>query len=141
MRPRGVSLVELIFTATLLSLVFLVLLSLLPSSLMSVRQGEHRLHANALAQAILDECASGPFADLEVDRTYLPTSPGPLGQMLQRQQLRLDDGTVFEPTLEVSGVPGIARTSLARVRITLTWKEKTSRPVVVRELEISSILR
>ncbi len=141
MKRSGVSLVELIFTATLLSLVFMVLLSLLPSSLMSIRQGEHRLHANALAQAILDECASGPFSYLELDRTYLPTSPGPLGQMLQRQMLRLDDGTVFEPTLEVSGVPGFPRTSLAHVRLTLTWKEKTSRPVVVRELDISSVLR
>lgn len=141
MTRRGLSLLELIFTATLLALVFMVMLNLLPSAMMSVRQSEHRVRASALAQAIMDELSSMSYTDLEQDRTYIIGSPGDIGAMLARQERTLDDGTVLEPTLEVSGVAGISRRSLAHVRLTLSWKERTGPRALVRELDISSVLR
>lgn len=141
MRRRGLSLLELIFTATLLALVFMVMLNLLPGSMMSVRQGEHRVRANALAQAILDELCSGPYSQIQNDGNYTVASANPIGAMLGRQDRELDDGTVLDPVVEVSAVPGISRRSIAHVRLTITWKERSGFHKIVREMDISSVLR
>ncbi|MEW6278458.1 MAG: hypothetical protein AB1758_07555 [Candidatus Eremiobacterota bacterium] len=139
---RGMSLAELILTATLLALIFIFLLNILPTTMMSIRQAEHRIRASAVAQAILDECASGPFRDLQANATYIPGSPGPLGAMLGRQDLRMDDGVVLQPTLEVSaGAAGVPRDRLARVRVIVTWQERGRQLRVIRELKISCLQR
>lgn len=132
---------ELIFTATLLALVFMVMLNLVPTAMMSVRQGEHRVAANALAQAIVDECETMHFRHLQADRTYIPGSPGAVGAMLTRQARDLEDGTVLEPTLEVAGLPGYNRRSIAHLRLTIAWQEKTGRRSLTREMDVSSVLR
>lgn len=141
MRRRGLSLLELIFTASLLALVFMVMLNVVPTAMMSVRQGEHRVAANALAQSIMDECQTMHFQPFRADRTYIPGSPGVVGAMLDRQPRTLEDGTVFEPTLEVSGIAGFERRSLAHIRLTIAWKEKVGRRSITRELDLSSVLR
>lgn len=69
---RGFSLVEVIFAASLLSLVMLMMFNLYPSSLLTIRQAEHRLQATAKAQAILEQDRAGSFTVLQ-SATASPT--------------------------------------------------------------------
>ncbi|MHB2019229.1 MAG: type IV pilus modification PilV family protein [Candidatus Xenobia bacterium] len=79
-RRQGFSLIEVIFAASLLSLVMLMMFNLYPSSLLTIRQAEHRLEATALAQSILEQYRAGPFSTLTTillpgGTGNLPTNP------------------------------------------------------------------
>ncbi|HEY4002563.1 MAG TPA: prepilin-type N-terminal cleavage/methylation domain-containing protein [Candidatus Xenobia bacterium] len=59
---RGFSLAEIIFAMSLFSLVVLGLFQLYPTSLLTIRQSEHRMQANSLALGTLDSYRAYPFS-------------------------------------------------------------------------------
>lgn len=142
-RPRALSLVEVIFTVSVLALVFMVLLNVLPTSILSVRKSEHRLTAGSVAQAVLDECRSAPFEYWEADNSYDTASPAPVGPLLQRCRRTLADGVVFEPKMQVGPVTGSGapRATLAQIRVTVVWTARNESLSLVRELRLSPVLR
>jgi uncharacterized protein (TIGR02598 family) len=66
MKRRGLSVLEVIISLTILGLVVIFLLNLLPSSLALVYQAETRQKASRLARTILDQHAALPFTQLVV---------------------------------------------------------------------------
>ena len=138
------TLIEVIFTASLLALIFMVLLSIFPTAMFSVRQTEHRLTANNIAQAIIDECRSGPFTNLTTDKTVDLTTPGTLGDILRRSNQKGDDGMDFQPTLVVSGSPYSAtlpRNGFCQIKVDISWKERGQTFHINRVLQLSSVNR
>jgi len=140
MNPRrGASMLEVIFAASLLAIVFMVLLSVLPSSLFALRKGEHRAQALALAMGVLQECRSGPFSRLQSDGVFTPLSGPPLGPLLQRHMPVSSDGMQYEVELQI-GNPGagLPRNLLALARVRVRWNEPRGGPQLLeRSLEIA----
>lgn len=122
----GLSMLDVVFTASLLAVVFMVLLSLLPTALLSTRQTEHRLLAGSLAVAILDECRSRPFELIASDQVVDLTTAGALGDILRRSPRKADDSVEFAPVLTVGPCPhsGAPRNSLAQLSVTVRWRER-----------------
>jgi type II secretory pathway pseudopilin PulG len=144
MKRRAMTLIEVIFTASLLALVFMVLLSIFPTAMFAVRQTEHRLTANNIAQAILDECRSGPFSNLTADKNVDLTTPGALGDMLRRSNQKSDDGMDFQPTLVVSASPNsatLARSTFCQLKVVVSWKERGQTFHIDRILQLSALNR
>jgi hypothetical protein len=140
---RGLSLVDVIFTASLLALVFMVLMSIFPTAMFSVRQTEHRQVAASVALAVIDECRSGPFLPLASNGNYDVSSAGPLGDYLRRQRLTGADGLDYVPSLSVTAVNGssVPRESLAQITVTVRWKEKGRDLDLVRTLAVAALNR
>lgn len=113
MRRRGASLVEVIVAVTLLALVGVVVLNLLPTSALAVRQAEHRIAAVQLCQSLLAEAALGPYDALALGEQVLPP-------------VTLDDQVVLKPVRRVMAVTGPHAEDPAhvrRVRIEVRWTE------------------
>lgn len=143
MRRRGLSLIDVVFTASLLAIVFMIILSLLPTAMYSVRQSEHRLQASALCLAILDECRAGPFSRLQSDTSADASTPGPLGDLIRRNQRPGDDGTVYTAHLEVGPAPhsSVPRSTLATVQVEVRWRERGQTLQIGRTTQISALNR
>lgn len=143
MKRRAMTLVEVIFTASLLAVVFMVLLSIFPTAMFSVRQTEHRLTANNIAQAVLDACRSGPFSQLVNDQTVDLTTPGPLGDVLRRSNQKGEDKLEFQPTLRVTASPTstVPRNTLCQLTVEVAWKERGQTLRVTRMLQLSALNR
>ena len=143
MKRRGMSLLEVIFTASLLAIVFMVLLSIFPTAMFSVRQTEHRLTANNIAQAVLDGCRSGPFSNLVNNQTVDLTTTGALGDILRRSNQQGDDKTVYAPVLKVAASPTstVPRNSLCQLTIDVSWHERGQTLRVTRVLQLSALNR
>lgn len=143
MKRAGFTLIEVIFTASLLALVFLVVLSIFPTAMFSVRQTEHRLTANNIAQAILDECRSGPFVNLRTDQSVDITTTSALGDVLRRCNQEGDDKMQFVPTLQVGPSPtsSAPRTTLCQLSVDISWSERGHTYHVNRILQVSSVNR
>lgn len=120
---RGVSLVESVVGATILALAAAVILSLLPSSFLSVRRSERQLQAGALAQSLLEQQKLVYFPDL----VSVPTLPSKT----------LEDGVELKPTLSVTGAGAGAK----RVRVTVNWKERSRDFSVFRETVLAKMDR
>ena len=143
MRRRGISLIDVVFTASLLAVVFMILLSIFPTAMFSVRQSEHRLVAGGIAQAILDECRAGPFSHLASDQSVDLTTTGALGDILRRSNHKGDDGMEYVPTLTVAPSPTstVPRSTLAQLRAEVSWYERGQTRTVVRILQVASVNR
>ena len=143
MKRRALSLIEVIFTASLLAIVFMVLLSIFPTAMFSVRQTEHRLTAKGVAGAILGGCRCGPFTNLTTDQTVDLTTPGALGDILRRSNLKGDDGMIFTATLQVAPSPTSTapRSTLCQLSVDVSWKERSRTPHITRVLQVSSLNR
>lgn len=130
---------EVVFAASLLAIVFMVLLSLLPSSLFALRKNEHRTQALALCMAVLQECRSGPFSLLQNDGTFTSASPSPWSDLLQRHQPATTDGMKYEVEVHVENPgAGVPRNLLARARVIVRWVEPRGGPQQLeRSLEIA----
>lgn len=140
---RGLSLVDVVFTASLLAIVFMVLLSLLPAAMLSIRQTEHRLTAGSLAQHVLDECRSRPFSLLAANQVVDITTAGPLGDILRQLPTRGDDAVEFATTLKVEDSPHstVPRDTLAMVTVEVKWHERGQDWTLERTAEIAKINR
>lgn len=143
MRPRGLSLIEVVFAASLLAVVFMILLSIFPTAMFSVRQTEHRLVASGIAQAILDECRSGPFLLLEENAEIDQTSPGYLGDLVRRSLHPGDDGVSYQARLRVRSSPTstVPRNSLALVEVVVSWRERGRDYELQRSLQVAALSR
>lgn len=133
MRKRGLSLIEVVLGASLLSLVFLFMINLFPASMLGVRKAEHRLEAAAHAEAILDACRARPFVDL-APGIY---TAGNLGL----EARTTEDGVVLEPTLIIEPVPGIPADRLVRLQLTIAWNERETRQTLTQELRLADLNR
>lgn len=140
---RGVTLVEVIFTASLVALAFMVLLSIFPTAMFSVRQTEHRLTANNIAQGVLDGCRSGPFRNLITDQDVDTSTPGALGDILRSSDQKGDDKMDFVPTLKVRASPTSTapRSTLCQLTVNVAWRERGRSYEVTRVLQLSSVNR
>ena len=143
MKRRAMTLIEVIFTASLLAIVFMVLLSIFPTAMFSVRQTEHRLTANNIAQAVIDECRSGPFANLVPNATVDKITPGALGDIVRRCDQKGDDKMDFETTLKVAASPTstVPRNTLCMLTVDVTWRERGQIYHVNRVLQLSALNR
>ncbi len=124
---RGFSLMELIFTATLLSVIILAFFNLLPSSIMAIRHAEHRIEATAFADSILEEKRSSPFSKIE-ETPAIPPFSG-------------NDSTSYTYVYEPLYSPGADANHLKGMKVTVTWREKENQFSLTRELYVSSIRR
>jgi len=120
---KGVSLVESVIGASILALAAAVILSLLPSSFLSVRRSERQLQAGALAQSWLEQQKLVYFPDLQ-SVAALPTKT-------------LEDGVVLRPALSVTGAGSGAK----RVRVTVAWVERERNFSVFRETVLARLPR
>jgi Tfp pilus assembly protein PilV len=64
---RGLTLVEIIFAAALLSLTFLAVLNVVPTSVIAEKRAQNRVVADALAQNQIERARAVPFSQLAAD--------------------------------------------------------------------------
>ncbi|MBS2037207.1 hypothetical protein JST97_19625 [bacterium] len=127
-RWRGETLLELTAAIGLLSLVLFALLTVVPGSFFTMPKAEHQLAANQRAEEVLNQMAAGPFSAL---------TPGtrPL------EPVTLDDGTVVSGSLEIQkGEPPLSDV-LRKLTITLQWRDRQRRQVLVRHRRLSRLQR
>lgn len=136
---RGLSLLEVVLSASLIGLIFIFLLNIFPASMLGVRQAEHRLAAQAQAQRLLDEASARGFDRLGVNGDYTASNPGPFAGIIDDQ--KSEDGVVLSSRVVVSDVNPIPRNRLARVRVLVTWTERERPQVVTREIQVSALRR
>ncbi|HXE71439.1 MAG TPA: hypothetical protein VNO81_02165 [Candidatus Nitrosotenuis sp.] len=145
MKKRGLSLLELVVTASLVTMIFVLMMNIFPSGMVAMRQADHRLAAQAKCRELLDFCQAGGFAPLATDGTYTPEEPGFLAGHLE--PVVLDDQVVLRPTVTVSaapppaGQPPAPRGNLALVTVKVEWRERGRLLQVVQELRVSRIRR
>jgi uncharacterized protein (TIGR02598 family) len=143
MNRRGLSLLEVVFTASLLAIVVMVLMNVIPTAMLSVRKSEHRVVAQTVAQAVVDECRAAPFSRLLNDQSVSAATPGALGDILRRCRQEGNDHVVFEPRLVVGTVSGTAapRDTLCQLQVTVSWKYRDDTYSLERSLRVSSLSR
>ena len=113
---RGLTLVEMIAAAGLVSLLVLFCLGLIPSFKVSNRRANTELQAGALAQSLLEQAKATPFAD--VINVAAGATTGPF-------QPRSLDGVTYTPSQEISDMTsaGTPPTEISKnVKIIVTWK-------------------
>ena len=104
------SLAETILASCILGLVVLAIFNLLPGSLLAMRQAEHQIRAQQLAQELLEKTRERPFEELLVGR---PT-PQPLPEDAA--------GVTFTPALEIYQIPATDPDLIKRIRVTVDWR-------------------
>lgn len=108
---RGLSLVETVVAAGVLSLIVIFVVGMIPSFKMSNRRANMELQAGSLAQSGLEELRAVPFAEV-ADHAFDPT---------------VIDGITYNRQVEVSdvvkaGTPPNETEVAHTVRVTVTWK-------------------
>jgi len=118
---RGMSLIEVIFAATFLCLIFMAMINILPLATFAIKRTEHRLNASAIAQSVLEERRAAPFSTID-------SQPA-------RTQQTGDDKTVYTITYEAPAMDStVDSTRLRRIVVTVTWKERGTDLSVMREM-------
>lgn len=104
---RGLTLIETVVAATMLSLALLAIMTIIPSTNAIARQAEIRLQADNLAQSLLEKQRLRPFADLA------PQPPTDLAVV------KLQSFPDLQPSLEIrsAGAGGRAR----EIRVAVRW--------------------
>ena len=131
MRTRGITLIETVVAATLLSLGIVVALSLLPASHALTNRGRFRVHALSLVQSLIEEQRQRPWSSI----TTLPHVERPAPRTMA------GTGTVFTPLVEVIAVPGQSVDQLRNIRVTVSWKERTGAQQVQHESTVVRVPR
>lgn len=113
-RPRaGLSLIETLFAGLIFCIVFFVLMSLYPTSLMSLRRGRRMMDAANLAQQLVEEKRLERWDTLAGGR---------------RRETR--NGVVYDAAIDVSAATdnsGRSDERVKRIAVTVTWD--TGRPL------------
>lgn len=135
---RGISLLELTVTTSLLVVVFLVLINLLPSMVFAGAQARQRMAATSLAGEILDHCSAGPYERLQVG-VWTPAAPGPFAGYLQDQTL--EDQIVLRPQVTVTSVTGFDVEKLVQVTVVVRWQHRRRDLEQTRLRRIAAIRR
>lgn len=134
---RGISLVELVLSFSLLAMVFLVVLNLVPMVVFGELEARHRLLALNRAGELLDTCSAGPFSHLQPG-TYDAAAPGPMIGYLNDFT---EDSITYRSILDVENVPGILPKHAKRVKVRVVWEERRKSLQVARVRTISAIRR
>jgi prepilin-type N-terminal cleavage/methylation domain-containing protein len=120
---KGFTLVETVFSLSLIALVIMMVFNLFPSSSMAVHRSKQELHAASLAQARLEELRSQPFPQL------LPGA-SPL------------------PVVELDGVKYARRQEIARkndrltdLKVTVTWTDGRRDHTLTQEAYVARLPR
>ncbi|MGE0494866.1 MAG: hypothetical protein AB7S38_36990 [Vulcanimicrobiota bacterium] len=125
---RGYSLLEAVAALFLLSLITILVLDLLPSTRLTIRQGEDRYQAQLLAQSALAQAEAERFEELVVGESR-----------------ELDDQTrgtiVFHLERKVQTVAGHDPDRLRRVAVTVRWQERTGAKSITREVYVARVPR
>lgn len=111
MRGRGLSLLEVIFAGALLSLTFMAILNIVPTSVIGEKRSQNKVVADALAQSRLERARAIPFNQLVADGVDHPVDPP--GAVYNR--------TAFRITERIEDASPTGR--LKRVSVTVTWND------------------
>lgn len=107
-QSHAFSLLEIIISAAILSVLFIFVFNLFPSSMFALRRAEHGMDASNIAASILDEHRTRGFAAVRADVPLPPQSLPPVAA----------GGTQFSPTVDV-----IEHTPrLLEVRVSVSWQ-------------------
>ncbi|MDQ7826461.1 MAG: hypothetical protein RDV48_26905 [Candidatus Eremiobacteraeota bacterium] len=121
---KGFSLVETIFTVSIIGFIIIVMLNILPGALTGVRKTGHRIRAGAIARSILEEKRAGPFSGIDMAPPAQVTDP---------------DGSVYDVGYEVLTQAGTNTAKLKGIKITVSWKERKLTQTLQRITWISNI--
>ncbi|MDQ7826033.1 MAG: hypothetical protein RDV48_24735 [Candidatus Eremiobacteraeota bacterium] len=125
MNPGGFSLIEVIFTSSLLLFLMIVMLSVFPGSLMAIDHAEHRIEASHIAQSVLEKKRSGPFSEVDDD-----PDPG---------EVRGSGGVLYTLHYSTLAVSGAEASLLKKAVITITWEFKGKNYSLTQELYVCNI--
>ena len=118
---RGLTLVELIISLSLLLLVLMFVLNTFPSSLIGLRHSESRMCAERLAHGSLEEGLAQNFESLLIDTTQ-PLTPHTL------------NGIDYTQSLEVFRVPNWDPLRLKGLRVTVKWMDRGRAQQLIKEM-------
>jgi len=131
MQQRGITLIETVVAATLLTLGLLVALSVLPASSMLTNRGRFRVFALSLAQSLLEDHRQRPWSSI----TSLPHVETPAAITME------GTGTSFQPRVEVMAVPGYTSDQLRKIRVTVDWTERSGPQRIQHESSMARVPR
>lgn len=124
---RGLTLVEIIISLLILSLVFILVLNLFPSSMATARRGEQILQADTIAGSLLDEYAARPFGQLNTGTENLsPIHEG---------------GVTYNPRIEIGNVAGSDSDHLRSLRAVVEWEIRGQTRRAVHVLWVANVRR
>ena len=134
---------ELLITISILSIVFLAMLSILPTAMMTIRQSEHRLAAGALIGAVTENLLAGDYTQLLAnDGTFDAASSGAVGDLLKRLDDSTNDAAVLRVEVRIAGLtPTYPRTQLCEVVVSCNWTEKNGDQTMVRKMRVANVTR
>ncbi|MHC9537942.1 MAG: hypothetical protein AB9903_00330 [Vulcanimicrobiota bacterium] len=118
---RGMSLIEVIFAATFLCLIFMAMINILPLATFAIKRTEHRLNASSIAQSVLEERRAGSFSSID-------SQPA-------TTLVKGNDDIVYTVRYEAPAMEAkVDSTKLRRIVVTVTWKERDINLSVMREI-------
>lgn len=127
----GISLIETVVAATLLSIATLIALGALPSLVMTSQRARSRVQALQIAQSLIDQERSHPWR-------LVPYLPFKAPQKAQKME---GTSTEFEPVVELQSVSGYDPQHLRRLVVTVQWKERQQIYRVQQETMVSNVPR
>ncbi|MGE0492112.1 MAG: type II secretion system protein J [Vulcanimicrobiota bacterium] len=127
MRRRGLTLVEVIVSLTLIAALVVLVFNLFPGSLLSTARGEQTIQADLIAQSALERKGAGAFSSLVV------------GQVEDLEEV-VRHGVHFRGTIEVVSAPADTQ-YLKGLRATVRWESRGVEHQVVHESWVSSVKR
>lgn len=119
------SLIEIIFTSSLLIFLMMVLLSVFPGSLIAVGHAEHRIEASHIAQSILEKRRVGAFSNIDAP--------------LDKNEAVGSDGTVYSLTYSSQQINNTNPDVLRKISVTVSWTLKGRSYFVSQELYVCNI--
>ena len=117
---RGITLIEMLVSFSLVLLLCIFVLNLFPSSLIALRHSETRLEAQRLAEATLEQAKATNFSNWTVGSST--TCP-----------VQTLNGVVYTPVLQVQAVPGYNPSTLKSLQVSVSWIGRNGRQSVVQQ--------
>lgn len=125
---RGHSLVEVLFSATLLAFVIMGILQLLPASSLALETSRQQAHAEDIAATVLEERRGQPFGTLTV------------GAPLALPAVTVD-GTTYDSTVEIHSVVDEDVRFVKGIRVVVTWVRRDVTHTFTRDAWIANVAR
>lgn len=104
---RGLSLMEVVVTTSILAMVFMLVANLFPTSFMALRTSGQRMEAESLAASLLEDYRSRPHSQLPVGLDVSPQTEGP-----------------YQARVRVMAVSGEDPNYLVEIRVEVSWSDK-----------------
>ncbi len=127
MRRRGLSLLETVLSFCIVAMMVVMIFSLYPAAMATVRLSGEKLQADALADSLMEQYLAAPFDSLTGSPALAPV-PG--------------RGTVFQPSVVFQNLSDPAAPDLLRkITVTVTWTERGLSRSRVREVIRTNVRR